>query len=451
MRVARIGTMRQPIPPIEYGGIQRSMAQMTAFQAVICAHDVTLYGPADSRIIQFTGQIAKELGLRSEINQEGNIISVISANGQKGYVRLRTTGHNATGYGNSDEEKRNRELVQLLIGDEKDRPYDIVHVHHRKLTPEYLLPAGLRQKTLTHNHIKGLGKGYENPRYPIIFISHSQAKAVQEKYDANLFAVIYHGLDRFTYHLTTPHAGYLGWVGRFIAEKGAETAIKIAKGASKPLIIAGTVDNTKAVAEDHFNNVIRPLIDITDTEFLDRVANWPPGAIAQEIKKISAGIGTNCPVIFTGSVNEAQKQTLYGNAMATLFPIQWPEPFGRVMIESMACGTPVVGTVQIGDIHCGAVEEVIEHGVTGMHIQGTNQDEIVLKSVDALRHIPNLSRTNVRRVFERDWTSERVASEIDRVYRKFLAQHKQQAGLSAHRETTSNQLKNTISKGVLSL
>ena len=451
MRLARIGTMRQPIPPTEYGGTQRSMAQMTAFQAVICAHDVTLYGPADSQIIQFTGQIAEELGLPSEINEEGNIISVTSANGEKGFVRFRTTGHNATGYGNAEEEKRNRELVQLLIGDEKDRPYDIIHVNNKKVTPKYLLPAGLGHKTLTHSHNKGLDEGYENQRYPLIFISHSQAKALLEKYDANVFAVIHHGLDRFTYHLTTPHAGYLGWVGRFIAEKGAETAIKIAKVANKPLVIAGTVDNTKAVAQDHFNNVIRPLIDITDTGFLDRVANWPPEAITQEIKQISAGIGTNCPVIFTGSVNEAQKQTLYGNAMATLFPIQWPEPFGLVMIESMACGTPVIGTVQIGDIHCGAVEEVIEHGVTGMHIQGTNQDEIVLKSAAALRHIPNTSRTNVRRVFERDWTSEREAKEIDRAYRTFLAQHKQLAGLSAHRETIRNQLKNTISKGALSL
>ena len=102
MRVAHISRMRLPIPPVvkhggTQGGTQRSMAQMTAFQAAICAHDVTLYAPADSRIIQFTHQIARELGLPSEINQEGNIISVISANGQKGFVRLRTTGHNATG------------------------------------------------------------------------------------------------------------------------------------------------------------------------------------------------------------------------------------------------------------------------------------------------------------------------------------------------------------------
>ena len=453
MRVARIGDMRLPIPPVEYGGTQRCMAQMTAFQAAIYAHDVTVYGPADSRIIQFTRQIVRELSLPSEINKEGNIISVTSANGQKGYVRLRTTGHNAPsyGYGKLHYEKRTRELVQLLIGDEKAHPFGIIHVHNSKLTPKYLIPAGLGHKMLIHVHNKTLFKGYEEQKYPLVCISQSQAKAVQKKDDANVFAVIHHGLDRFTYHLTTPHAGYLVWVGRFIAEKGTETAIKIAKAANKPLVIAGMADNSSASAVEYFENVISPLIDITDTEFLDRVANWPSEAIAQEIKQISAGIGTNCPVIFTGSVNEAQKQTLYGNAMATLFPIQWPEPFGLVMIESMACGTPVIGTVQIGDIHCGAVKEVIEHGVTGMHIQGANQDEIVLKSVAALRYIPNISRTNVRRVFERDWTSEREAKEIDRAYRKFLAQHKQQAGLNAHRETTHNQLKDAIRNGVLSI
>ena len=427
MRVARINTMHRPIPTIN--GKTTSMAQMTIFQAAICAHDVTVYGPADSRIIQFTGQIARELGLPSEINKEGNIISVISANGQKGYVRLRTTGHNATGY---VEEKRERELVQLLISDEKDRPFDIIHVHRKKLALEYLIPSGLRHKTLTHVHSETLFKGYEEQRYPLICISHSQAKAVQEKYNANVFAVIHHGLDKFTHHLTNQHAGYLSWLGRFSAAKGVETAIKIARAANKPLVIAGRINHGRASAVDYFENVVRPLIDITDTEFLGRVANWPPQVIAQEVKKISAGIGTTCPVIFTGPVNEAQKQTLYGNAMATLFPIQWGEAFGRVMIESMACGTPVIGTVQIGDIYCGAVEEVIEHGVTGMHIRGSNQDEIVRKSVDALRHIPNLSRTNVRRVFERDWTSERQAQELERAYSKFLAQHKQQADLSAH-------------------
>ena len=451
MRVARISNMRLPIPPVEYGGTQRSMAQMTAFQAAICAYDVTLYGPADSRIIQFTGQISEELGLPSEINQEGNIISVRSANGEKGFVRFRTTGHNAPGYGKSHEEKRTRELVQLLIGDEKAHPFDIIHTHNSKLIPKYLIPADLGHKMLIHLHNKRLFKGYEEKKYPLICISQSQAKAVQKKDGANVFAVIHHGLDRFTYHLTTPHAGYLGWVGRLTAEKGTETAIRIAKAANKPLVIAGMADNSSASAVEYFENVISPLIDFTDTEFLDRVANWPPEAIAQEIKQIGAGIGTESPVIFAGSVNEAQKQTLYGNAMATLFPIQWPEPFGRVMIESMACGTPVIGTVQIGDIHCGAVGEVIEHDVTGMHIQGVNQDEIVHKSVAALRRIPNISRTNVRRVFERDWTSERQAKELDRAYRKFLAQHKQQAGLSAHRETTHNQLKDAIRKGVLSI
>lgn len=434
MRVAHISSMRHLFPPVKYGGTHRTIAQMTAFQAAICAHDVTLYGPADSKIIQFTHQIAGKLGLPSEINPEGNVISITTANGQKGFVRFKTTGQNAIGYSNPDEEKRNRELVQLLIGDDKAHNFDIIHVHKNKLTPKYLIPAGLGHKMMTHVHSRGLFGGYQKQRYPLICISHSQAKAYQEKYDANVFAVIYHGLDKFTYHLTTRHAGYLGWVGRFAAEKGAETAIKIAKAANKPLVIAGTIDRSKQV--DHFNNVIRPLIDITDTEFLDRVANWPAEAIYQEIQRIGTDLGTTCPVIFTGSVNEAQKQTLYGNAMATLFPIQWPEPFGLVMIESMACGTPIIGTVQIGEIHCGAVEEVIENGVTGIHIKGTNQDDIVVKSVDALRHIPNMSRTNVRGVFERDWTSERLAKEIDRAYRKFLTQSKPQASPTAHIENT---------------
>ena len=247
MRVAQIGTMKYPIPNIT--GKEQSMAQMTAFQAAIRAHDVTLYASADSRIIEFTHQIARELGLSSEINQEGNIISVISANGQKGFVRLRTTGHNA---GNSDKEKRNHELVQLLIADEKAHPLDIIHFHDYKHTPKYLISAGLGHKMLHHRHSERLNKEYENQRYPLICISHSQAKALQEKYDANVFAVIHHGMDKFTHHLTTRHAGYLGWVGRIDARKGAETAIKIAKAANQPLVIAGRVNSSKQV--DYFKH-----------------------------------------------------------------------------------------------------------------------------------------------------------------------------------------------------
>ena len=420
MRIARINTMLQPIPAVGYGGTQRSMAQMTAFQAAICAHDITLYGPADSTIIQFTQQIAQKLSLFSEINKKGNTIAITTSKGQKGFVRLRTTGHKAIGYGHTDEEKRNLELLQLMKDDDKVDPFDIIHVHLKRIEPKYLIEAGLGHKMLTHIHGKRLFKDYKKHRYPLICISHSQAESLQKKYDANIFAIIHHGLDKFTHHLTTKQAGYLSWVGRFIAEKGADTAIKIAKAANKPLLLAGTFDNSKQL--DYFQNVIKPFIDVIDTEFLDRIANSPPETIAQEIRYIGSCIGTKSPVIYTGPVNEAQKQTLYGNALATLFPIKWREPFGRIMIESMACGTPVIGTVQIGEIYCGSVEEVIEHGVTGVHIKSIDQDEVVLQSANAIRHIQEINRANVRKIFERDWTSERLAIEIDQAYNKFLEQ-----------------------------
>jgi len=134
------------------------------------------------------------------------------------------------------------------------------------------------------------------------------------------------------------------------------------------------------------------------------------------------------------------QQTLFENACATLFPICWAEPFGRVMIESMACGTPVIGNIRVGSVFCGSVEEVIEDGVSGFHVDATDPDDAIAKAVLAAARISELDRRVVRQIFDRDWNSVRVAREIDAAYRRYRSVWNYQPAYTSARYRVSKRL-----------
>jgi glycosyltransferase involved in cell wall biosynthesis len=413
--------MQYACPPTRYGGTQRAMAQIIACQVIRCAHDVTLYASADSAIVDFTAGVSHRLGLSSSVNETGDEISVANADGRTGTVRLKTTGYEASEDRFHPElAKRNEELLALLLGDDRRHPYDIIHSHDQKFTKNVFIPAGLVHKTLTHNHKASLKSGSGPRRYPLICISHSQARALKKKGKADIFAVVHHGMDAFTLQETSETAGYLAWLGHFGRGKGAETAIEIAKRAGKPIVLAGVLRDADADRE-YFESVVKPLFDRTDLTFLDRAARMSPDEIDREIASLAHEANSAPPVLFAGPAGEAQKQVLFGNAIATLFPIRRPESFGLVMIESMACGTPVIGTVEIGSLHCGAVEEVIEDGVTGFHVRGSNEEAVVERAADLVARLHELDRPTIRARFEQDWSSERLAQSLDEVYQRFLA------------------------------
>ncbi|MFC7538826.1 glycosyltransferase [Siccirubricoccus deserti] len=153
--------------------------------------------------------------------------------------------------------------------------------------------------------------------------------------------------------------------------------IRIARAAGIPPRIAAKVDNMDRA---YFETAVRPLLDGPGVEFI-------------------------------GEVDEAQKAEFLGGARALLFPIQWPEPFGLVMIEAMACGTPVVA------FNRGSVPEVMEDGMTGFVVE----DET--GALGALRRIGSIDRTAVRRVFERRFTARRMAEDYLALYRRLGAAH----------------------------
>jgi len=206
------------------------------------------------------------------------------------------------------------------------------------------------------------------PNAPVISISDSQRQPLPQAAWQN---TIYHGLPQ---NLLTPQAGrkpeYLAFLGRICPEKRVDTAIRIAALSGLPLKIAAKVDK---VDQDYFRTEIEPLLSQAHVEFI-------------------------------GEINEAQKPAFLSGAKALLFPIDWSEPFGLVMIEAMACGTPVIA------FNRGSVPEVIDPGVTG-HVV-----EDVQGAVAALQNIDSLSREAIRNQFERRFTSHIMAANYVDTY-----------------------------------
>ncbi len=420
MRIARIGNLYLPVPPREYGGTERDMAQMTAFQAAVSAHNITIYAASDSDIIRFTHEISNKLGLVSQIDPSQASIAVTNADGRIGRVQLKSAGIQAMGFEDSEKDVKLDNLFGEFLKDERTHPFDIVHCHERQYMAENIIPAGLLSKTLVHQHNPVLEGSYcENP-FPLICISHAQAKLLKAKYDAVVYDIVHHGLDPYTYSPTSEHAGYVAWIGRFSANKGADRSIKIARQAGVPLVMAGIIFKIDPNSQRHFDEQIKPHIDIYDPNFLTRISAMSSPAVRAEIASIQSMTGKTAPIIFSGPADDRQKQALYGNAVATLFPIGWPEPFGLVMIESMACGAPVIAYKSIGDVHCGAVAEVIDHGVTGFALSAKDEGDGTDQAAKAITSSASLDRAMVRRIFEQKWTTGRVVRQLDDIYSRFM-------------------------------
>ncbi|HEY2104667.1 MAG TPA: glycosyltransferase family 4 protein [Candidatus Binataceae bacterium] len=205
-------------------------------------------------------------------------------------------------------------------------------------------------------------------------VSISDAQRVHLPF-VNWIATVHHGLPR---NLLTPRyeAGkYLAFLGRISPEKRPDIAIEVAKKAGIPLKIAAKVD---VVDRDYFAEVIRPRLAPPDIEYI-------------------------------GEINEAEKSEFLSNALALMFTIDWPEPFGLAMIEAMACGTPVIAR------GCGSVPEVLDHGVTGFIADGVDQ------LVAAVKQVGSLSRKECRGQFERRFTVDSMVDRYEEVYLRLIA------------------------------
>jgi glycosyltransferase involved in cell wall biosynthesis len=257
---------------------------------------------------------------------------------------------------------------------ERAKEFDILHFHIDLF--HFPLFRSLAARTLTTLHGRQ-DLGDLKPFYsrfgemPLASISEDQRKPLPH---ANFVKTIHHGIPADLHRPSFEQGSYLAFLGRISPEKRPDRAIRIARAAGIPLKIAAKVDKAD---EDYFRNDILPLIDGPGVEFI-------------------------------GEINEGEKTKFLGEAAALLFPVDWPEPFGLVMIEAMACGTPVLA------FRCGSVPEVIDDGITGKMVDSEEE------AVAALPAILTYDRSAVRRQFEERFSSARMAKDYVGTYRRLL-------------------------------
>jgi glycosyltransferase involved in cell wall biosynthesis len=274
-------------------------------------------------------------------------------------------------------------MLELVFKDTSR--FDIIHFHI-----DYLhFPLSRRQSTphVTTLHgrldIPDLVSLYQEfKEIPVISISDAQRDPLPW---LNWQGTVYHGLPDDLYTFRPEPGKYLAFLGRISPEKRVDRAIDIAKRIAMEIKIAAKVDATD---REYFDDVIAPLLHDPLVEYV-------------------------------GEIGEGEKNEFLGNAYALLFPIAWPEPFGLVMIEAMACGTPVIAYRQ------GSVPEVMEEGVTGFIVHSLED------AVRAAERIPSLSRQRCRQLFEGRFSASRMARDYLAIYQRVVDRKAEVAAVSS--------------------
>lgn len=264
--------------------------------------------------------------------------------------------------------------VLLEAVSQRASEFDVIHAHIDWLHLPLLTRLRLQFVTTLHGRLDlpGLADVFRNfPEACFISISDNQRLPLA---GANWCGTVYHGLPEQLLRPSYSPGMYLAFLGRLTPEKGPERAIRIARAAGMPLRMAAKVPRGET---GYFKRQLEPLID------------------GQEIQLV-------------GEVNDAAKQPFLSEAAALLFPIDWPEPFGLVMIEAMACGTPVIA------YRSGSVPEVIDEGVTGFVVDSEAE------AIEAVKRLSRIDRRAVRRRFEERFTAKRMAQEYVHRYQDVL-------------------------------
>lgn len=357
MKIAHIAPLYESVPPKFYGGTERIIYYLVN-ELVRMGHDVTLFSSADARTDARLVPV-REHALWLDPNP---LKSVIAAH-----------------YSMLDE-------VRRRAGD-----FDILHFHlsHFLHFPFF---EHMPERTLTTPHgrldYSDLPGAYRRwPRFPMVSISQAQQHPLPE---ANWVGTVHHGLPPEAYRplgSLSPDAGYLAFLGRLSRDKRPDRAIEIARRSGRKLKIAAKIgDGDRA----YFRETVEPLIDGRQIEYL-------------------------------GEIGEDGKEGFLGNAAALLFPIDWPEPFGLVAIEAMACGTPVIAWPN------GALPEIVDEGESGFIVNSVDA------AVNAVGKLDGLDRRTVRAIFERRFSATRMARDYAEIYARLAGKKSEMAARFATR------------------
>ncbi len=277
-------------------------------------------------------------------------------------------------------------ILQLQEVMEQAHEFDVLHFHTDYLHFPMSLLTGITTVTTLHGRLDlpELGPLYRKfSTMPLVSISRSQQKPLPM---GRWIDTVYHGLPEDRYRKGEGTGNYVAFIGRISPEKRVDRAIEIAGKAGMTIKIAAKIDQAD---KTYYEEKIRPLFKLPHVEYI-------------------------------GEIGESEKNDFLGNAAALIFPIDWPEPFGMVMIEAMACGTPVIA------YRNGSVPEVIDHGKSGYIVENTED------AVKALKHIHELSREQCREIFEQRFSAARMAGNYVQVYERLLSEKGQVVELQPH-------------------
>jgi glycosyltransferase involved in cell wall biosynthesis len=313
--------------------------------------------------------------LTDELVRRGHEVTLFASGDSISLAKLESVHPQALRLDSSIKEPAIYEMLQLSQAYERADEFDVIHSHMGCAA----LPYTRLVKTPTVHTLHGIftpdnEKMFGHARnQPYISISNSQRDA---RVGLNYVATVYNGInvDSYVFHPTAQEPPYLVFLGRISPEKGTHLAIEIAKRAGWHLKIAGKID---VVDVEYYEEQIKPHIDGKQIEYL-------------------------------GEANHVQKNMLMGGAVATLFPITWREPFGLVMVESMASGTPVIA------MNLGSASEVIDHGKTGFLCNSVDE------CVQAVHQVSQLDRQSCRDHVLRNFSVQRMVDGYEAVYQKIL-------------------------------
>ncbi len=315
--------------------------------------------------------------LTEELVRMGHDVTLFASADSKTSARLISAAPQALRLNDQVNEEIPYIMIELEQVKQHAREFDFIHWHVDYMSYPLSRCIPTPQVTTLHGRLdlpdlRPLYKEFQD--IPVISISDTQRKPLPW---INWQGTVHHGLpaDLFTPHYA--QGEYLAVLGRISPEKGVDRAIEIAKRVGMPLRIAAKISKPD---RPYYEQVIKPLLDHPLIEFV-------------------------------GEINEKQKDDFIGNAYAVLFTINWPEPFGIVMIEAMACGTPVVA------FPGGSVEEVEQDGVTGYIVNSVEE------AARAVERVPELSRLGVRKAFEECFTATRMTRNYLALYRRIVETH----------------------------
>lgn len=350
MKVGVAGTLWLNTPPSGYGGTEDVVFNVVN-GLTKRGHDVTLFGPATAKVdCKLVPTVEKPLREKG-VDWKNGLYA----------------------------------LYHLTEVFDRAEEFDVIHVQLNKSTDFVSLPLALICKTpvVFTLHFQLVPKDVREDQYivlnkyremPYVSISDSQRKAIP----LNYISTIYNGLDLNRFPFSNSRGTYLVWLGKINPTKGTKQALLAAKKTDLKIYVMGAIDRGDPVMLSYYENEVKPLLD-------------------------------DKQVVFLGEVSQSEKASVLAGAIAMLNPIQWEEPFGLVMAEAMATGTPVIS------FRRGAAPEVIKDGRTGFLVDTLDQ------MVDKIKEVEHLSRHDCRKWIEERFTIQKMVQGYEEAYKIAIA------------------------------